>query len=125
MGEMRVLVGTKDYAQSTAFYRELLEFPVQEEWDAADGRGILFATGGGVIEVMEDSPQHPAEAPRGVSVSIQVADVDALHDRLTDAGVTPTDPLADRPWGHRSFAIRDPSGLPLTFFQDQQGAVAE
>jgi catechol 2,3-dioxygenase-like lactoylglutathione lyase family enzyme len=125
MGEMRVLVGTKDYAKSTAFYGELLRFPVQDEWDAPDGRGILFATGGGVIEVLEDSPHHPAETPHGVMVSIQVADVDALHARLTDAGVAPTDSLSNRPWGHRSFAIRDPNGLPLTFFQVLEGAVAE
>ncbi len=114
---MRVLVGTTDYAASTAFYRDVLRFTVQEEWDGSDGRGTLFDTGGGVIEVMEDSPHHPAEPPRGVRVSIEVGDVDRLHLRLADAGVVPTDPLADRPWGHRSFTIEDPSGLPLTFFE--------
>jgi len=114
---MRVLVGAKDYPKSTAFYRELLMFPVQEEWDGSDGRGTLFATGGGVIEVMEDSPHHPAEPPQGVRVSIEVRDAEGLHSRLSEAGVVPTDPLADRPWGHRSFTIEDPSGLPLTFFE--------
>lgn len=121
---MRVLIGTRDYSTSTAFYRELLRFPVQEEWDAPDGRGTLFAAGGGVIEVIEDSPHHPAETPRGVSVSIEVTDVDELHARIAGAGVVPTDPLADRPWGHRSFAIQDPSGLPLIFFQVLEGAAA-
>ena len=121
---MRVLVGAKDYPKCTAFYRELLRFPVQEEWDGSDGRGTLFATGGGVIEVMEDSPHHPAAPPRGVRVSIEVGDADGLHARLSEAGVVPTDPLADRPWGHRSFTIEDPSGLPLTFFEVVEG-VAE
>jgi len=46
-----------------------------------------------------------------------VRDADGLHSRLSEAGVVPTDPLADRPWGHRSFTIEDPSGLPLTFFE--------
>jgi catechol 2,3-dioxygenase-like lactoylglutathione lyase family enzyme len=119
---MRVLVGTTDYPRSTEFYREVLGFPLQEEWDAPDGRGALFATGVGVIEVLEDSPHHPAEPPRGVRVSIEVGEVDGLHDRLVGAGVAPTDPLADRPWGHRSFTIEDPSGLPLTFFQVLAGA---
>ena len=114
---MRVLIGTTDYPQSTAFYREVLRFPVQEQWDGEDGRGTLFAAGGGVIEVMEDSPHHPAEPPRGVRVSIEVGEVDGLHARLSEAGVVPTDSLADRPWGHRSFTIQDPSGLPLTFFE--------
>ncbi len=124
MGEMRVLVGAKDYARATTFYRDVLRFPVQEAWDGDDGRGTLFATGGGVIEVMEDSPHHPAEAPRGVRVSIEVADADGLHARLSEAGVVPTDSLADRPWGHRSFTIEDPSGLPLTFSEVLEG-VAE
>ena len=114
---MRVLVGARDYAIATAFYRDLLGLPVHEEWDAPDGRGTLFSAGGGVIEVVEDSPHHPAVTPHGVSVAIEVADVDDLHGRVAAAGVTPTDPLANRPWGHRSFAIEDPSGLPLTFFQ--------
>ena len=121
---MRVLVGAKDYPKCTAFYRELMRFPVQEEWDGSDGRGTLFATGGGVIEVMEDSPHHPAAPPRGVRVSIEVGDADGLHARLSEAGVVPTDPLADRPWGHRSFTIEDPSGLPLTFLEVVEG-VAE
>jgi len=114
---MRVLVGTRDYANTTSFYADVLGFRVQEEWDAPDGRGTLFDTGAGVIEVVEDSPHHPAEPPRGVSVSIEVGDVDWLHAQLTHAGVAPTDPLAERPWGHRSFTIQDPCGLPLTFFQ--------
>jgi catechol 2,3-dioxygenase-like lactoylglutathione lyase family enzyme len=118
---MRVLVGTRNYATSTAFYRDLLGFPVHEEWDAPDGRGALFSGGGGGIEVVEDSPHHPAETPRGVRVAIEVADVDDLHARLAAAGVTATDPLGNRPWGHRSFAIEDPSGLPLTFFQVLEG----
>src|SRR5262249_56583785 len=106
---MRVLVGTTGYAGSTAFYREVLEFPVQEEWDGSDGRGTLFDAGGGVIEVMEDSPHHPAEAPRGVRVSIEVGGVDRLHTRLAEAGVVPTDPLAHPPSGHRSLPISDPN----------------
>lgn len=120
---MRVLLPTTDYRGCTDFYGRVLGFPVQEEWVAEDGRGTLFATGAGVVEVIEDSPHHPAETPRGVSVAIEVADVEALHERVAAAGVVPTDPLGDRPWGHRSFAITDPAGLALIFFQVLEEAV--
>ena len=43
-------------------------------------------------------------------------DADALYERVAAAGVEFIDPIAERPWGHRSFEILDPSGLPLVFF---------
>jgi catechol 2,3-dioxygenase-like lactoylglutathione lyase family enzyme len=117
MKEMRVLVGTTDFEGTTAFYGDVLGFPVQEHWDDPDGRGTLFScASAAVIELVEDSPHHPAEAPRGVKVAVEVDDVDALHSRVRQAGVEVIDPIGDRPWGHRSFEIRDPSGLPLVFF---------
>ncbi len=117
MSEVQVLVGARDYDASTRFYRELLAFPVQEEWDAPGGRGTLFSAGGAVVEVIEDSPHHPAEEPRGVALAIEVEDADALHEPVVPAGVTPTERLGVRPWGHRSLQIRDPASLPLTFVQ--------
>jgi predicted enzyme related to lactoylglutathione lyase len=117
MSEIRVLVGTTDFAGATMFYSTVLGFPIQEQWEDTDGRGTLFRCAtGGVIEVFEDSPHHPAEAPRGVKVAVEVDDVDALYERVVQAAVEVVDPVADRPWNQRSFEIRDPSWLPLVFF---------
>ena len=33
MSEIRVLVGTTDFDGATAFYGDVLGFPVQEHWD--------------------------------------------------------------------------------------------
>lgn len=123
MTEIRVLVGTTDFDGATRFYGDVLGFPVQEHWDAPDGRGTLFrCASSGVIEIFEDSPHHPAEAPRGVKVAVEVDDVDALHDRVRRAGVAIVDPIGDRPWGHRNFEIHDPGGLPLVFFTPLESA---
>jgi catechol 2,3-dioxygenase-like lactoylglutathione lyase family enzyme len=117
MTQIRVLVGTTDFARSTSFYGSALGFPVDEHWDDPDGRGTLFrAATGGVIEVVEDSPHHPAEPASGVKVAIEVDDVDLLHERVRAAGVEVVEPIGDRPWGHRNFEIRDPNGLGLVFF---------
>jgi catechol 2,3-dioxygenase-like lactoylglutathione lyase family enzyme len=118
---MRVLVGAVDFELSSAFYRDILGFDVAEHWDDPDGRGTLFrASDAGVIEVFEDTPHHPFERPRGVKVAVEVDDVDGLYERVLGAGVEVVDPVAARPWGHRTFEIRDPSGLPLVFFTPVQ-----
>lgn len=117
MTELRVFVGTTDFERSTAFYADLLGFPIDESWDDPDGRGTLFrATSGGVIEIVEDSPDHPCEPVCGVTVALEVADVDATYARVRDAGVPIVEPIGDRPWGHRNFEIRDPNGLGIVFF---------
>ena len=117
MTEVRVLVGTDNFERSTAFYSEVLGFPVDEHWDDPDGRGTLFrAATAAVIEIVEDSPHHPAEPASGVTVAVELDDVDAMHDRVVAAGVEVVTTLGDRPWGHRNFEIRDPSGLGLVFF---------
>ncbi|MFN8221911.1 MAG: VOC family protein [Gaiellales bacterium] len=113
---MRVLVGTTGYERSSAFYRETLGFPLHEEWKDPDGRGALFDSGAGMIEVVEDSPDHPAAPVQGVSIAIEFAGVDALYARLREE-VSPVEEIGDRPWGHRSFALVDPNGLKLTFFE--------
>jgi len=117
MTEIRVLVGTDDFERSVDFYAESLGFPIDEHWDDPDGRGTLFrVTTGGVIEVVEDSPHHPAKPVSGVTVAVEVEDVDAVHRRVADAGIELVEEIGDRPWGHRNFEVRDPSGLGIVFF---------
>ena len=105
-----------EYDGLVAFYRDLLGLPVQEVWDGDDGRGTLFRAGAGIIELVADSPHHPAVPPQGVAVAIETDDVDGLYGRLRAAGAEVTLALDDRAWGHRSFEIRDPGGLRLVFF---------
>lgn len=117
MTEIRVLVGAVDFERSTAFYSDLLGFDVAEHWDGPDGRGTLFqASSAGVIEIFEDSPEHPFATPTGVKIAVEVDDADLLYERVAEAGVDIVDRIGERPWGHRNFEIRDPSGLHLVFF---------
>jgi catechol 2,3-dioxygenase-like lactoylglutathione lyase family enzyme len=44
-----------------------------------------------------------------------VDDVDALHQRLVQAGLTPSTKPADAPWGERYFHINDPDSHELSF----------
>lgn len=50
---------------------------------------------------------------RGFWLSIQVADADAEYERLEKLGVAGLETPEDRPWGERSFLLRDPNGVVL------------
>jgi uncharacterized glyoxalase superfamily protein PhnB len=46
-------------------------------------------------------------------VTVQVADVDAIHAQAVRRGVPVVYPLTDEPWGVRRFFVRDPNGVVL------------
>ena len=46
-------------------------------------------------------------------VSIEVADVDQVHDRAVERGLEIVYPLTDEPWGVRRFFVVDPNGTIL------------
>ncbi|MBP7403104.1 MAG: VOC family protein, partial [Clostridia bacterium] len=48
---------------------------------------------------------------------VQVADVDAEHERITALGAVIIEPPASYPWGSRSMEFRDPDGNIINFFQ--------
>lgn len=56
----------------------------------------------------------PAAAGKGMTLSIEVTDLDALRQRLADVGVEPT-PLSQR-FGSDVFDVRDPEGHRIEFW---------
>lgn len=46
---------------------------------------------------------------------LYVSDVDAMHRRLVESGLTPTTTPQDAPWGERYFHVTDPDGHELSF----------
>ena len=113
---------TDRFDEACAFFGELLGWPVTHEWD--DGpqeRGRIFGFGDSArIELIEVAPGD-ARPVQGVFCSAETADVATLHDRIVVADVPIDDPLADRPWGHRSFAVVEPTGMRMVFFERLPG----
>lgn len=58
----------------------------------------------------------PTFAGQGVVVSVPVADADRHHDALRERGVEAKSEPSLKPWGWRSFEVRDPNGVILDFF---------
>ena len=54
--------------------------------------------------------EEGAEADRDPFVSIEVTDVDTVHDRAVELGFEVVYPLRDEDWGVRRFMLRDPAG---------------
>jgi uncharacterized glyoxalase superfamily protein PhnB len=52
-------------------------------------------------------------APIEPNITIEVADVDALHAEALGRGAEIVYPLTDERWGVRRFFLRDPNGVVL------------
>lgn len=127
-GEFRCAFFARSYAASLAFYRDGLGLDVIESWDRGrDDRGTLLRAGRGVIEVLARPASPPPDTawdyrpPAGVTLVLEVADVDARHERLVAAGVAVAEGPTDQPWGHRSVVVEDPDGLRLYLFSATAG----
>ena len=67
-----------------------------------------------------DHPSVPEAYRRpcgGVALAFVVPDVDALHARLSDGGVSIVQPPTDHPWGQRQVLAAGPDGVLLDFIQ--------
>lgn len=49
--------------------------------------------------------------PTGMSLTVEVADVDAAHARAKELGIEIVYPPTDEPWGVRRFHVVDPNGV--------------
>ena len=67
----------------------------------------------------QPEPLHAAFSGAGVILTIDVEDVDAVHAKLSEAGVLEdvVVGLRDEPWGQRHFLFRDPAGTLLDVVQ--------
>lgn len=94
--------------ESRRFYSEFLEFDVAMDM----GWIMTFASPDNptaqvtVLEGSDSAAPHP-------QVSIEVADVDALHAKAVARGLQIVYPLTDEPWGVRRFFVVDPNGTVI------------
>jgi catechol 2,3-dioxygenase-like lactoylglutathione lyase family enzyme len=114
----RVLLTPTDFDASLAFYRDVLGLHVYREFGRS-GRvtGVVFFTGGGLLELSVNGAPPASPAPTGVRLWLQVPDVDAEVERLAGLGVHVLEAPTTRPWGLREAEVADPDGLVLVLVQ--------
>jgi catechol 2,3-dioxygenase-like lactoylglutathione lyase family enzyme len=55
--------------------------------------------------------REDASAPVVPQITVEVADVDAVHAEAVRRGLELVHPLTDEPWGVRRFFVKDPNGV--------------
>jgi len=85
-----------------------------------DPESVVFAFGAILVnllvtsaapELIEPATVATPDAGNRFQLTVDVADVDAMCERLTARGVTFLNGPIDRPWGVRTACFRDPAGL--------------
>ena len=109
------LVTVKSLAEVKDFYTTHFGFSPTMESDAYLG---LAAKGGAEIAFMKQDTCAPATfSGEGLTLCLEVADVDAEAARLSKAGLPVVVPLRDNPWGDRSIIFRDPVGIHVYVYK--------
>src|SRR5262245_49610773 len=100
--------------ESRQFYCELLGF-----WVAMDMGWIMTLVSPdnptAQISLARDEGSAAGSVPSGpqLTLTIEVADVDAVHTSAAALGLPITYPLTTEAWGVRRFGVKDPNGLVL------------
>jgi catechol 2,3-dioxygenase-like lactoylglutathione lyase family enzyme len=66
--------------------------------------------------------REDATAPVVPQITVEVADVDAVHAEALRRGLALAHPLTDEPWGVRRFFVRDPNGVVLNVASHRRDA---
>ena len=110
---------TEKLAETKAFYTENLGFGVTFENEFY----LLLHTPNHESEISFLLPNHPSQQPffhpafegKGMFLTIEMEDVDALYADLKAKGVDIKVEIRDEPWGDRHFAVEDPNGIGIDF----------
>jgi catechol 2,3-dioxygenase-like lactoylglutathione lyase family enzyme len=114
------VVMTDRLAESREFYAELLEMRLAFEADwyvqlvsPTDPNAQL----GLVLQGHDSIPPVFRRPAAGVLVTIEVDDVDRVHERARVGGLPIELSLRSEEWGQRHFITRDPNGLAVDVVQ--------
>lgn len=123
IAQLMPMISVDSVDLARAFYVEQLGFDHQMGMLGKDGELDFCTVTLGGAKVMLMRPQEKTEntgatsAKRPVELYLQVADVNAYHDQVTNKRVRITSPLTDQWWGDRTFTVMDPFGYQVWFYQ--------
>jgi catechol 2,3-dioxygenase-like lactoylglutathione lyase family enzyme len=115
-------VATNCFEKMTAFYGEILGFPIVAQWDRAHGRGKRFNLGGLRLEILDNARERRSlplgEPADRFHIVVEVEDIEAARDRIA----IPAPATQATSWGASLFVLRDPDGVPVTFLHWDESA---
>ena len=115
--------GPEEFAQTVAFYRDVLGLTVRRTWGAGTAAGAMLDTGGGLVEIFANGQERlPQGAIRHLALAVR--DVDACVEAVRQAGyeilVEPKEIViaSEPPYPARIAFCRGPVGEELELFQE-------
>jgi catechol 2,3-dioxygenase-like lactoylglutathione lyase family enzyme len=96
--------------ETVRFYRDLLGLPVVF---AADWFVEFRLCAGALLSIADERRSSVKSGNgRGVTITMEVDDIDAAHRTAAEKGLSPTD-IKRHPWNARVFYLKDPEGHRL------------
>jgi catechol 2,3-dioxygenase-like lactoylglutathione lyase family enzyme len=121
--ELRVALTVDDYDGALVFYREALGLPQLEAWEAPEGRVAILDAGRATLELLDagqaalvDEIEVGRRAAGPVRLALEVADSEAVAERLVRAGAEQLAEPVVTPWRDRNVRLQAPDGMQLTLF---------
>jgi catechol 2,3-dioxygenase-like lactoylglutathione lyase family enzyme len=120
--EFRFAFHARNFEASVAFYRDVLGMSYVGGWDRADGKGALLAAGDkAIVEIFGAAEGKTTDGPAPAAVNLAlrlsgVTAVDEFYRKLSTAGANVAGSPENRAWGHRSFVVYDPDGIPVHIY---------
>lgn len=108
-----LFVSVRDLHATHRFYVEKLGLEVLV---GGPDRTYMRLGGGGGFHIGFEAIPEAANPTDGIEIVIRVEDVDAVHARLSAAGVAFDAPPADQVWGARHAWLRDPTGYRVSLY---------
>ncbi len=110
-----IILFVDDIVAAKAFYRTVFEAETVYEDEMSqvlqfNGLWVNLLQATQAPQLVEPLPVAPCQAGSRMLLTIRVADVDAVCERLKAKGITLLNGPVDRPWGRRTAAFADPSG---------------
>lgn len=108
---------TPKLQKTKKFYTTVLQMEVAFENEFY----LLLQTAGGTDQISFLLPDHESQQPlfkpafvgKGAYLTIEVANVDEVYEKIKKMKIPVVIPIRDEPWGDRHFAIVDPNGIGI------------
>ncbi len=110
-------ITTGHMEESRKFYTEFLRFEVAMDmgWIVT-----LVSPSNSTAQISLLQKQETSLEQLHMSLTIEVADVEALHSKASNLGIPIIYPLTTEPWGVRRFHVTDPNGVVLNVMSHQK-----
>jgi catechol 2,3-dioxygenase-like lactoylglutathione lyase family enzyme len=123
--EVRIALTVESFEEAVQFYRDGLGLDEIEQWQTADGRGVILALGPHTTLELFDAAQaafvDQLEVGRRVSGTVRLAfevqDVEAEASTWQQAGAKALSYPTLMPWGDRNARVETPDGMQVTLYQ--------